>query len=270
MFPGEGPAQAALPRRSFVKLDPAYAGELNAELGSALLDPLQVAHEQRAALLARLCVRHSKERSWGGRSPRLRRPPGSAMAAPRSCRSSPLAEQRRAAVAPSATTRRADQARSCSIHQRQAAISPRIGLLVDAPLAAPDEFEMLDRVGDVDRRAVDPGLRPAPHRKAPAGPTNGRPARSSWSPGCSPTNMIAASSGPRRTRSGSHACKGRSACICARPSTAPPPRCARGSGRAQCVRSASSACGKPFADNVPTSSLQRVSLADVAARPPSP
>ena len=30
----------------------------------------------------------------------------------------------------------------------------------------------------------------------PAGPTNGSPTRSSWSPGCSPTNTIRAVSGP--------------------------------------------------------------------------
>ena len=30
----------------------------------------------------------------------------------------------------------------------------------------------------------------------PAGPTNGRPCRSSWSPGCSPTKAIAAPTGP--------------------------------------------------------------------------
>ena len=33
-----------------------------------------------------------------------------------------------------------------------------VGLGVDAPLAARDELEMLDRVGDVGGRAVDPGL----------------------------------------------------------------------------------------------------------------
>ena len=33
-------------------------------------------------------------------------------------------------------------------------------------------------------------------RTRPAGPTNGRPARSSWSPGCSPTRMIRAGTGP--------------------------------------------------------------------------
>ena len=30
----------------------------------------------------------------------------------------------------------------------------------------------------------------------PAGPTNGSPVRSSWSPGCSPTNTMRAVSGP--------------------------------------------------------------------------
>src|SRR6266508_5564935 len=36
----------------------------------------------------------------------------------------------------------------------------------------------------------------ASSRSRPAGPTNGRPARSSWSPGCSPTNMTSARFGP--------------------------------------------------------------------------
>src|SRR3954452_14737398 len=34
------------------------------------------------------------------------------------------------------------------------------------------------------------------HRTRPAGPTNGRPCLSSWSPGCSPTNTIGAELGP--------------------------------------------------------------------------
>src|SRR5688572_31920123 len=37
----------------------------------------------------------------------------------------------------------------------------------------------------------------------PAGPTNGNPARSSWSPGCSPTSMTQAWACPPRRRCGS-------------------------------------------------------------------
>ena len=41
-----------------------------------------------------------------------------------------------------------------------------------------------------------PAASSASSKSWPAGPTNGSPARSSWSPGCSPTSMIAASGGP--------------------------------------------------------------------------
>src|SRR5258707_14484879 len=41
-----------------------------------------------------------------------------------------------------------------------------------------------------------PAFSNASSNTAPAGPTNGLPARSSWSPGCSPTNIIRAERGP--------------------------------------------------------------------------
>ena len=104
-----------------------------------------------------------------------------------------LAEQRtRRGGAERDDERRADQ--------RQLLLQPpaaggdlaAIGLVVDAPLAAPHELEMLDRVGDVGARARStPASASARSKICPAGPTNGRPARSSWSPGCSPTNRIA-------------------------------------------------------------------------------
>ena len=65
----------------------------------------------------------------------------------------------RAAVAPSATVSGGRiSASSCCSHQRQAAISPPFGLVVDSALAAADELEMLDRVGDVGALPVDAGL----------------------------------------------------------------------------------------------------------------
>ena len=103
-----------------------------------------------------------------------------------------------AAVAPRQTmTRGLTSAISVSSHGRQAAISPRVRLLVDPALAARLPLEVLDDVGDVDR----PRDRCRPPRSArssslPAGPTNGWPARSSASPGCSPTSISRARRAP--------------------------------------------------------------------------
>ena len=52
---------------------------------------------------------------------------------------------------------------------------PDVGLVVDPPLAACHELEMLDRVGDVDLRAVDPGLFQRRVEKLAGGPDK-RPA----------------------------------------------------------------------------------------------
>ena len=54
-----------------------------------------------------------------------------------------------------------------------------VRLLVDAALAARLEFEMLHGIGDVDALAVDAGLGTAWSNIWPAGPTKGRPVRSS-------------------------------------------------------------------------------------------
>ena len=69
--------------------------------------------------------------------------------------------------------------------------------LVDAALAAQLELEVLDGIGDVDlsSRAM-PSSASARSNSWPAGPTKGRPCRSSWSPGCSPTNISGARAGP--------------------------------------------------------------------------
>jgi hypothetical protein len=70
--------------------------------------------------------------------------------------------------------------------------------LVNAPFSSRVRlpFEMLDRVRDVDPSAVEPARARAWSSRRPAGPTNGRPARSSSCPGCSPTITMDARPGP--------------------------------------------------------------------------
>jgi hypothetical protein len=58
---------------------------------------------------------------------------------------------------------------------------------VDAPLTPLLELEVFDGVGHVDAVAIDIGCGECLSNNRPAGPTNGSPALSSWSPGCSPT-----------------------------------------------------------------------------------
>ena len=64
----------------------------------------------------------------------------------------------------------------------------RIGPGMEAALAALFMLEVLHRVGDMGARPVD--ARIALSSSLPAGPANGLPARSSWSPGCSPTKAM--------------------------------------------------------------------------------
>ena len=93
--------------------------------------------------------------------------------------------------------RRAERDDQVGLDQRELLVEPPaagldlagIRLRVDAALAARLELEMLDRIGDVDLLPVDAGLVEIASKTLPAGPTNGLPARSSWSPGCSPTNI---------------------------------------------------------------------------------
>ena len=98
----------------------------------------------------------------------------------------------------------------------------RVGLLVDAPLAARLVLEMLHGVGDVDSRAVDAGRLERAHRAPcrrgrrrgarqdpPGRPAARRPASETHRPDL------------RRTRSGSRSCRDRSAC-----SRSPPRRAA--------------------------------------------
>ena len=104
----------------------------------------------------------------------------------------------RAATAPNATITRPFNARSsASSHGWQASISAVSGLLVDPSLAAIFVFEVLHRVRRV--HVVVGRLRRLSrhcHSTAPAGPTNGRPRLSSTSPGCSPTRINGAETGP--------------------------------------------------------------------------
>ena len=86
------------------------------------------------------------------------------------------------------------------LDDRELGVEPRpagsdlrpVRLLVDPPLPARPPFEVLDRVRDVDLRAIDPCVVERLVEEPPAGPTNGLPALSSWSPGCSPTNITSA------------------------------------------------------------------------------
>jgi hypothetical protein len=92
---------------------------------------------------------------------------------------------------------RAQADQHARLDDREFGVEPRparsdlrpVRLLVDPPLPARSPFEVLDRVGDVDLRAIDPASSSASSKSLPAGPTKGLPALSSWSPGCSPTNI---------------------------------------------------------------------------------
>lgn len=57
-------------------------------------------------------------------------------------------------------------------------------------------FEMFDDICEVDGPAFDMSLRQGAAKHLSSGPTNGRPTKSSLSPGCSPTIMMIASTGP--------------------------------------------------------------------------
>ena len=83
------------------------------------------------------------------------------------------------------------------IQPRPASIDFRcIRLLVDAPLAARLPLEMFHCVGDISLAAIDAGFFQSRVQQIPAGPTKGLPSRSSWFPGCSPTNMILGCAAP--------------------------------------------------------------------------
>ena len=72
----------------------------------------------------------------------------------------------------------------------------RVRLLVDAALPARLPLEMLHDVGDVDGDRSIPAASSARSSSLPAGPTNGCPAMSSASPGCSPMSISDAFGAP--------------------------------------------------------------------------
>jgi len=67
---------------------------------------------------------------------------------------------------------------------------------VNSPLAATRELEVLDRVGDVDLRAGDPGVLERGVEQVAGRPDERVAGAISTSPGCSPTITIRAVSGP--------------------------------------------------------------------------
>ena len=99
-----------------------------------------------------------------------------------------------AAVAPIATTSSRLDGGELALVPLPARPDLRRGrLLVQADFSARHEFEMLHRIGDVDLARGRCRLPPARGRaSARLVPTKGLPARSSLSPGCSPTSMICA------------------------------------------------------------------------------
>ena len=164
----------------------------------------------------------------GGSSPGTSSPRGevgSTMSAPRCLvtRKS-LGSSALAAVAPRQTTTSGSHLpSSAASHGRQAVTWPTSGLRGCAACPALlAEAEVLHRVGHVGgrRRRCPPRRRPSAAAARP-GRRTGRPRRSSWSPGCSPTSTIRASGGPRRTPPGSPAPTARSRGSRARPAAAP-------------------------------------------------
>jgi hypothetical protein len=147
---------------------------LRGEFLGPRLDPLEIAQEQRTRLAP----------SVSGASRTL-------------LIVTTLPTSERAAVAPSATVSGGlINSRSCSSHQRQAVISPASGLLWMRLLPRWTNLKCLTALVTYTVERSIPAFSSAASKIAPAGPTKGRPARSSWSPGCSPMNTIDASSGP--------------------------------------------------------------------------
>ena len=94
---------------------------------------------------------------------------------------------------------RAERHDHLRLHDRALLIEPPLAaldlvgvrLLVQPALAARLELEVLHRIGDEGLVARNAGIGERPIEQLPAGPTNGLPARSSLSPGCSPTSIDA-------------------------------------------------------------------------------
>ena len=106
----------------------------------------------------------------------------------------------RAAVAPSATIAfGCTMSISLSSQCRQAAASRWAGVLWMRRLPRSSYLKCLTAFVTYTASRDQPSCSSARSSNLPAGPTNGRPCKSSWSPGCSPTSMSRARSGPSPT-----------------------------------------------------------------------
>ena len=120
----------------------------------------------------------------------------------------------RAAVAPRATITRPRDSTKLGFDPWVTGVDLCRGrLLVKSPLAADLVLEVLDGIRHEDRRAVDAGLVETLPNTRPAGPTNGWPCLSSWSPGCSPTGRSERYGILRRTRPASRPRTGAAATV---------------------------------------------------------
>jgi hypothetical protein len=101
------------------------------------------------------------------------------------------------AVVPMATTTAGLTARAWASSQPwHAWISSGLGFACSRRLPRGSHLKCLTAFVIHTSARETPATRSAASSTRPAGPTNGRPCRSSWSPGCSPTSMIAAREGP--------------------------------------------------------------------------
>jgi hypothetical protein len=99
---------------------------------------------------------------------------------------------------------RAQRQNDARPHQRAFDIEPLaagfdlagIVALVEPPLAVPLVFKMLDRIGDIDVTAPNAGFGQRPIEDPAARTDESFPARSSRSPGCSPTSINATLTSP--------------------------------------------------------------------------
>jgi hypothetical protein len=167
--------------------------------------------------------------------------------APRSaCTATGRPSKARAAVAPSATNARGRTSEiSLSSQCAQASASRCPAVLWMRRLPRSSYLKCFTALARYTLSRAQPSCAMARSSSWPAGPTKGRPARSSWSPGCSPTSMWCAPAGPSpHTAWVASAPMGqaRQACAAMRSSSsvagAAPPAGSRCSGRGALMRRA--------------------------------